>query len=249
VAQAAQDPAVEEARDLYQRGTIKYAASDYIAALDLFTQAFECAAQIDDEEKRESVLVGLRYNLALAHTKAYEIDGDVGHLRRARDLFRKYLGTQADPEDAVDAKTRLEEVEATLQEFEERREDDTGEEDIFSMPSPTRDKPKTNGLVVGGIVLSSISAAGVGLLTGGLVIGNKAEQDYADGPTREERDDALAKGKRGNALAIAGGATAAVLLGAGIALIVVGKRRGPNKTAVAPAIGPESTGIALCGRF
>jgi len=248
VAAAPDDPAVAEAEELFRSGKIKYEASNYVEALALFTQAFERAAEIEDEAERESVMTGMLYNLARAHRKAYEIDGDTSHLRHARDLLKKYLDKHTDLGDELDAEKQLLEVEALLAKPEKPDEESTQGEDAVPTSSTT-DEPKTNGLVIGGIVLSSLSAVGFGLLTGGLVIGSRAEQDYADGPTRDDRDDALARGKQGNALAIAGGVAAAVFLGTGVALITVGKKRGPNKVAIAPAVRPGSMGVALCGRF
>jgi hypothetical protein len=126
-------------------------------------------------------------------------------------------------------------------------------------PKKTR-RPGT-GLIAGGSVALVIGAAGIGMLTAGLVTG-QAHQREANSlmlPAELDRLEQLDRmGSTSNALAYAGGAVAGVGVAVGIALIVVGiKRRNaaPSTLAVAPTwlvggwLDRSSGGLALRGRF
>ncbi|MCA9718720.1 MAG: hypothetical protein KC468_28890, partial [Myxococcales bacterium] len=105
------------------------------------------------------------------------------------------------------------------------------------------------GLGAGLIV---VGGAGLGLMAGGLVIGSQANDISELGPLDlQEREDQFARGRTGNALAIAGGVVGGVFLATGVALLVVGKQKQQRsaRAALTPALGPGFAGLQLTGRF
>jgi hypothetical protein len=263
VGAAPEDPAVEQAQELFQEGDLRYQASNYLESVALFEKAYAKAAEIEDDVQRATVMTALLYNLAQAHNRAFDVDGDTSHLRQAKDLVAKYLGAEITSEERNRAERLRDEVEAKLAETEaearatEKSEPTPAPQEppvVQQQPPPVQDtapakKPGRNGLVIGGIVLSSLSAIGLGLMAVGLVQGSKAEDEYYAGPDREARDDADRRGRAANNIALAGAVAASVLLGTGLLLIILGKRKRAGKTALAPAVGPGAAALTLRGRF
>lgn len=137
--------------------------------------------------------------------------------------------------------------------------------DTGTTTGPTKEvivlKPQSagSGLIVGGAIAGAVGVGMLGLGIAGGVLGPRSEEDFlaaeaaGDDAAREEANDA---GERANAMMISGLVVAAVGLGAGAALIVLGlKRRKESDDAaakaigVAPVIGPRFSGVALSGRF
>lgn len=104
------------------------------------------------------------------------------------------------------------------------------------------------GMVVAGLV-------GYGLMAVGLGIGNRAEGDLRPLLERDDieaRHQVLARGQRGNRLAIAGAVTATVAMAVGIPLIIVGRRRHEASTPhAALSVGGAAGNLAVQvrGRF
>ena len=94
----------------------------------------------------------------------------------------------------------------------------------------------------------SLGVLGGGAAIAGAVLASQATQEYADGPTRDDRDDARAKGDLGDQMILAGSITAGVLITSGIIFTAVGgaKRRRVRSTAWAT---PEGAGLTIMGRF
>ncbi|KIG18686.1 hypothetical protein DB30_07701 [Enhygromyxa salina] len=83
----AEDPALAEVRALYKQGEIKFQTAEYEAALDLWIRAF---ASLPDGEQTRSIRHALVYNIAGAHSRAYEVNRDPAHLRKAKILLENY---------------------------------------------------------------------------------------------------------------------------------------------------------------
>lgn len=103
-----------------------------------------------------------------------------------------------------------------------------------------------------GVVLAGV--LGYALMGVGLAIGNRAEGDLFTLAAREDIDrrrDVLARGRRGNQLAIGGAIAATAALAVGIPLIVIGRRRheNPSRTTVMMTGGAEGLGLRVQGRF
>lgn len=112
-------------------------------------------------------------------------------------------------------------------------------------------------MIIAGAGLAGIGVAGLGLGAAGLGIGASAQSNVND-PTvyGQEFDEFDTKGKRGNLLAYVGFPIAAVGLGAGVALIVLGLKKkkaagGTSEDSFARSIrvAPSGPGMVLTGRF
>ncbi len=249
-----------EAKRLYNEGRVHFETAEYMEALESFKGAYRRAQTISSETFRSEVLVALLFNLARAQVKACTIDGDLSHLRQAEDLLETYLASESAMVDEADADELKAEIAAIKEEIAAEPEGPTGgegpanpEESPTSSPGGENDDTPTDsggsGLVLAGGVLMGLSAVGLGLMTGGIVGANRAEQDFVKAPNSAERDTIDARGQRMNGLAIAGGISAGVLLTAGLALLVVGKKRQRSNLALDVSASPAYTGLGLRGRF
>ena len=249
--EAPSDPAVEEAARLYEEGTLRYQTADYPGAVELFTEAFRQASSIDDEEQRERAMTLLLFNLAQAHVKAYEVDDDITHLRTARELLSRHIQNEQDAEDRADAERLLGQVDERLSELDApKRATEPAVPPDSQAQQAGKDEPgRANGFTISGSVVTALALPALAVMTAGLVMGSRAEQEFIDGPTAEDRNAADAKGRTGNVLAIAGGVGSAALAGIGTALVVVGirKRRESARARLTP--GPGFVGTGFSWRF
>jgi hypothetical protein len=111
-----EESALTASREAYNEGKVAFELAKYETALEKFEASFTLAEGIEDPELRAQVQAILLFNLAQAHLKSYELDGDATHLTRARDLLRNHLAT--DPTLADEERKNVEqliaEVEATI---------------------------------------------------------------------------------------------------------------------------------------
>jgi len=250
-----------EAKRLYQEGRVHYETAEYMEALESFKGAYRQAQTISSEAFRNEVLVALLFNLARAHVKACAIDGDASHLRQAEDLLETYLASDSamvDEADADELKAEIaaleEELAGTMEGPADPEEAPTGATEPANASGSAENTDGAagdggRGLVIAGGVLMGLSAVGLGLMTGGIVGANRAEQDYIDAANGGEREIIDARGQRMNGLAVAGGISAGVLLSAGVALLLVGKRRQRSNLALDVSASPGYAGLGLRGRF
>jgi tetratricopeptide (TPR) repeat protein len=84
---AAEDPALTEAKGLYKEGEIKFQTADYEEALALWKRAF---AILPDGDEHRGIRHALVYNIAEAHSRAYEVSRNPTHLRKAKILLENY---------------------------------------------------------------------------------------------------------------------------------------------------------------
>lgn len=112
--------ALDEASELYKQGKIKFEMAEYTAAIDLWKEAY---GKLPEGDESRAIKNDLVYNISEAQVRAYEIDRDPTHLRKARVLLADYLrnhealygtGDEAVQERAA-AKDRLDEVDAMLE--------------------------------------------------------------------------------------------------------------------------------------
>lgn len=236
-----------EARRLHQEGQARYDTADYAGAIESWTRAY---AALPNRAKSAAMRPVILYNIASAREKAYDVYGDVAQLRQARELLVKFEESIdeifTDSEQAEHERARVREriahVDARIEQHERGASPpgDDAEPVSDSLPPPVvtapppqmhpvADEPAKGGpdarVITGGVLLGlGAAAAGVGFA--GLGIGVKANDldgladDDLDG--RERQFD---RGRAGNAMAIAGVVAAPVLLGVGIALVVLAKTR------------------------
>jgi tetratricopeptide (TPR) repeat protein len=265
---SAEDPAAETAQELYSRGRSLYGTSDYQGAIDAFTEAFISADQINDDQLRYNVNSALTFNLARAHVKAYGNDREPAHLRKATDLLDKYLGLDLDSEDRQHGRDLLDETRTKLDAHEAKEakaaaeaarvqaaKEESGEPGV-PLPQqndqPTPDgKPghAAPGLRVGGFIGLGVGVVGVGVMGVGMMMGNSAQQDYEAGPSREDRDAALAAGATANAVTYAGAAVGAVGLIAGGVMLGIAAKKNRRGVAATPVLAPGFAGASLSARF
>ncbi|MCA9682005.1 MAG: hypothetical protein KC457_07395 [Myxococcales bacterium] len=81
------EDALAEAQDLYQQGEIKFQTADYEEALALWKKAY---AMLPDGEENRAIRHALVYNIAEAHSQAYEVTRNPTHLRKAKILLENY---------------------------------------------------------------------------------------------------------------------------------------------------------------
>jgi hypothetical protein len=131
---------------------------------------------------------------------------------------------------------------------------------LAALVEPEQRRPGT-GMIVGGSLALGLGAAGIGMLTAGLVSGQALQRDAnalnlpAELGQLEQLDR---KGASANALAYAGGAVAGVGVAVGVALIIVGlKRRNAEPSATASGqrllvdgwLDRNGGGLSVRGRF
>lgn len=114
-----------------------------------------------------------------------------------------------------------------------------------------RDVQQETALIASGGALIGVATAGIGLLIAGVSMVKKAEQDFLAGPAADDRAMANQLGDRGQALAITGAVTAAILLPIGVALVVVGKSGNRRRLdlSILPRFEKHLTGVVFDVRF
>lgn len=241
-AQVQPSSVIDEADRAYRAGQARYDTSDYEGAIEEFTRAYQLMLEIDDPDARAAIGLALFFNMARAHTRAYDLDLDTSHLRAARELVDRYEA--AGGEDAQGIAEIRREIEdrgsGPPSEIEASRPDDLDHPD-----KGARQRPPGRGLtILGGVSLGATGAIfGVGIA--GLVLGGQARSDYADGPTRADRDAATGRGGSANTLAIVGMVVGGVGLATGVTLIVLAVKKNRTRPAKTLAFSAKMRGHSL----
>jgi hypothetical protein len=261
----ASDDPVEQAQKLFDEGATKFETADYIGAIELWTEAFGLVPNAPENAPVKAKLIA---NIAAAQERAYVVDKQVSHLNQAKILIERYRGVLDDiyldelerEKELAWVNERLTKIDAELKVVAEREaaareaaEQAAAEQAAAEQPAP---RPPGRGLVIGGSVLAGVGVAGLGVMVGGMVIGS-SNDDISDLPTTDldTRADRFRMGRLGNALAIAGGVGGGVLLGVGVALLVVGLKKNraagqdTAKLTVVPTFDATQVGVGLLGRF
>lgn len=231
----AQDPAAEQARALFDEGNAAYRSGDFGKASELYESALGRAASISDPGQRSSTQRELQFNIARVETRAYEKDRSTLHLDKAKRMLEQYLATGPDSE----AERLLVWVNDQL-------------EGAGASSGPDPRKGPEPAMVAGAFFIGLGVAGGVGAGVAGATIASSAQDQWEEGPSMKEREDALSRGRTGNILIIAGSIGGAVLTVTGLALVGVGARKKREREArvvVAPSLAPGHAGVALSGRF
>lgn len=112
---AAEDPALTEAKALYKEGEVKFQTADYEEALALWKKAF---AILPDGDEHRAIRHALVYNIAEAHSRAYEVSRNPTHLRKAKILLETYRNDHralyGDEPDAVKERSEVDDRIAEL---------------------------------------------------------------------------------------------------------------------------------------
>ena len=152
--QAPDDPEIVEARALYKDGEIKFQTADYEDALALWKKAY---GMLPDGEDTRGMRHALVYNIAEAHSRAYEVSRNQTHLRKAKILLETYRSQHrelyGDETEAVAERTevddRIAELDKLIAESEAAgevaapiSEPEEGEPDDAVAPPPEKPQPQ-----------------------------------------------------------------------------------------------------------
>jgi hypothetical protein len=258
LAAPSEDDASVEARRLFDEGSARYETADFAGAVEFFTRAYKRAREIEDDVERQSVVNALLFNLARAHKRAYAVDGELTHLRQAEELLRMYTEPE-DKQNEEDAVAMLAEIRNELARIDSEGDQPASAPDSepapqpepAPAPAPAQSDKKMNGIMIAGIGLAAGSLIGGGLAIAGAIRANAAEEEFQDGPTRDDRLAARQKGESSNTMVIAGAAIGGALLVTGAVLIGVGaaKKKKQSSASIYPILGPQNAGLGLSARF
>ena len=154
------DPALE-----YRRGEQAYALGNYEQAVRHFEHSYELSNFAD-----------LLYNLGLAHAQWHGLDGDIGHLRKARRLFQNYIKRLAenpamDQSQRAEAEAQVARIDEQISEYEAKQvvvPPPVVEPDPQPQPQPPVDVPERKpvhrrgwfwGVIGGIVVIGAVTAA------------------------------------------------------------------------------------------
>jgi hypothetical protein len=256
------------AEDLYDRGSVSYSNLEYDTAIELWNEAI---AKLPEGPESAVIRNTLVYNIARAQIAAYELDGDLVRLKKAKRLLERYVadyeamfGEEADDAELAKVREQLVEVEELITEAETEPEPEPEpspepepepESQPSSEPGAQTDGRKLGPLTISGIAVATLGVAGLAVMGAGMGLGEKAETDaaFADSLADETtREDLLYQGASFNTMAIVGGIAGGVLLVTGAVLIGVGvKKDKDRRSAFVPVLDPNTKygGIAWHGRF
>jgi hypothetical protein len=254
------DGLYERARELYQQGRGKFDTADYVAAVELWTEAYTALPTSADYV---TIKVLLLYDIATAQERAYEVDHEPSHLRQARILLESFEASIGEIyASAVDAEAERTRVRERLARLDAKLESHGAAAAPGNPPPPaaepaqhrSADRGPTaargRGQRVAGAVLLGAGGAGLGLMAAGLAMGRAANDvsglDPDDLDARREQFD---RGRTGNALAWAGGVAGGAALVVGTVLLGTGMHARARRLAWAPVGGRDMAGFTLRGRF
>jgi hypothetical protein len=124
----AEDPQLAEAKRLYDEGEVKFQLAKYQEALVLWERAYEILML--NREANRAILNALVYNIAEAHSRAYDLSRNPTHLRTAKQLLVDYRTSHRelygdDPEavkERSEADDRITELDAKIADSEAKGE-------------------------------------------------------------------------------------------------------------------------------
>jgi hypothetical protein len=257
----AADP-MEAAKKAHAAGQNAFDTADYETAITHWTAALDALPR--DDPKSATYRSLILYNVAAAREKLFELHGDVAQLKAARILMQRFEATidelyGEDPQTAASERARVREklaaLEAAIADAEPKPQPTT--------PPEPRVDPKTTpdadahpddasatagrGMLIGGGVLVGLGVGALAGLGATLAISENANDiSGLDPDDFDAREQQFARGAQANAAAVAMGVLAPLLLGGGVAMLVIGsKQRRAAKANL--SLGPR--GLSISGRF
>lgn len=259
--------ATAEAEAIFRRGQAKYETADYNGAIELWTEAY---ALVDSTPQNASIKALLIFNLAQAHTKAYELDEDPIHLKQAKRLLSSYrdnLELLYEDREALEAEyervdEEIAEIDAKLAKLEEPEPAPRPEPPPPQVEAPVDDQPPVPGksgtplIAAGGALVGLGVAAGVVGIVGGVLGSGANDISDLDPDDLVAREDRFARGRSANVLLVVGAVGAGLLLPTGAALIGVGVKRNKRLDTAKLRLSPSFAGswgagggLSLTGQF
>lgn len=264
------DADFERAKQLFDAGVASYTASNYEAAIESWTQANALIAPTFDNRLIKAELI---YNIARAQQKWFEIDGDIKHLRQARETLGRYLGEidvlypaeqlTLERQKVEEQIAELDAAIATAEEEARRREAELAERmrPKFDDKADARERKRNKAMIGAGAGFTVVGLGSVGMLVAGVAMAGQANRAVEDLPLGEDvdaRSQAIRKGQAGNALQLLGGFGGGLFLAIGVPLLIVGlvgenkrkqRRKAAGVEAAAPLLIPNGAGFGVSGRF
>lgn len=247
---AEDDAGVTQARELHAQGRARYETLDYEGAIELWTRAY---ANIPAKEAYREIRNELVYNIATAREKAYDVDGDIKHLKRAKGLLEKYLAefktinepTDANRHEAARVQKRLTALDEKIAEVE------GGE---ASAPAPTPATPeltpqqRAERLLATDPVLRKKHRSGRGMIIAGSItlgVGLVVLSSLSSSGVRGDVGTGAGAGVLGGGLVITG----LVLIPVGAKRFKAAKREARARVVMAPTLHPAGGGLQAIVRF
>lgn len=246
---------LEEVKGLYDEGKARYETLDYEGAIDLWTRAY---AKVPPSEANAAIRNNLVYNIATAQEKAFELDGDVTHLRQARGLLERYLEDhKALYGDSKEAKSETDKVETRIASLDRKiaakQSQDSAAKPGPAASAPVRPPSRKQAIadeIRSDPVLYKRYKSGKGMIVGGSVsLGVGLVSAAIAGAAAVDARVGAAAGV--GAFALAAVVTGLVLIPIGAKRYKGAKREAEKRVpvTVVPLWGPQLTGVALGTRF
>lgn len=246
----------------FRAGQEEFNRQKYLDAARVWTSAAESLPETDEHKENRRAIYEY---IAEAYEKALAGAGDDAIMREGLSILDAYaeVFAAAHPTDTLPEhvmKTRLV-LRLRLAKGAAQRQPQALPPDPPPAPGAvsTRVGPPPRpwkGLAVGGGVAVAGGAAMLGVFAAGLAGGRSAEAKFDDQANVCDLNEPVGKcaefdaqGKTSNALAVAGIVAAPLLLGAGIAMLVVAARRKQPRMALTPTFSARMAGFAFVGSF
>lgn len=242
------DDPMSRVASLINGGQALFDTADFTGAIDKWTQAY---AELPDSPDILTARNLLTYQIAQAHIEAHAIDGQPTHLRKAERLLSRYIEGLA-PEEA-EARASAEQLREQLREQIATAPPPLVIAEAPPPPPPVVDAPRRTSplILAGGITLGLGAAALIGTMTAALEgrrVDRDGERAVMRGAQAPELDALLIRGTRANHAAIGTAVVGALLITAGVTLLITGRmRRSP--LALAPTFGHGLVGMSFATRF
>lgn len=246
----------------FRDGQEQFNRKEFLTAARTWTRAAELLPE--SEEHRDNRRAIYEY-IADAYEKAV-VAGDEATVREGLTVLDAYAtrftatyAGEAVPERVAQVRAAFRAV-VDAADAEKARADTPALEPERPVPPPA--KPSTapakpwKPLAIGGGVAVGGGVAMLALFAAGAARAKSAEARFDD-PANNCSLDQLAgecatidsQGRTANGLAIAGLVAAPLLIGAGVAMLVIAKRRKAGPPAIAPLFGRSTAGLVVQGRF
>lgn len=264
-ASATQQPAPDlQAFDRgFRSGQDEFNRHEFLAAARVWTGAAGLLPEADEHKENRRAIYEY---IAEAYEKAIEGGAKDDVLREGLAILDAYAAgfTAAHPSDTLPEhvtktrllfRTRIDESEA--ERMRREKPPDPVPVVVTPPPEPVRPPPKPwKGLAIGGGVAVAGGVAMLGMFGAGVAGAKSAEAKFDDPANACDLNNPMgecvdfnSQGKRSNAVAVAGLITAPLLLGAGVALLVIASRRKAKRTVLAPLFSPSMAGVVWQQRF
>lgn len=248
----------------FRTGQDEFNQQKYLEAGRVWTNTAGLLPETDEHKENRRAIYEY---IAEAYEKAVALGADEAVIREGLTILDAYAAVfaSAHPADTLpehvtktrlNFRTRLDESEAERLRREKASVVPPPPAPVVA-PGPVRPPPKPwKGLAIGGGVAVAGGAAMLAMFAAGVAGAKSAEAKFDDPSNGCSLNDLAgecaainSQGKTANQVAIAGLVTAPLLLGAGIALLVIATRRKAKRTALAPVFGANVAGVVWQYRF